>query len=180
MIKTSCSVIRNADRFDAKELFKFYMHTPPFACLLDTKREPIIPNLSELEELLQHKDTSHSFYTVENKEGNVCGFVVLKGINSEALFGEIMLLFGDEMYDGEEVVIEEALKFIESRAFQQLHLRKLITTSLDEETRLRQFLINHNYHCEGMMREVLYSGGKWHNLETWAKFQILSEETQNK
>jgi len=170
MIKKKYTIIRNADRFDAKELLNFYFYTPPFACLLDTKREPIIPNLSELEELLQHKDTAQSFYAVENKQGDIRGFIVLKGINPEVLFGEIMLLFDNEIYEKEDTLIGEALEFIETRAFRQLHLRKLMTTCLDEENSLRQFLQSHSYQCEGCMREVLFTCGKWHNLETWAKF----------
>lgn len=171
MIKKTHAIIRNADRFDAKELLRFYLHKPIFASLLDTKREPLMPNLSELEELLQHKDTAQSFYAVENRIGDICGFVVLKGINPEVLFGEMMLLFENEVYEKEEVLIYEALEFIETRAFQQLHLRKLMTTCLDEEENLRNFLLNHSYQCEGCMREVLFTSGKWHNLETWAKFQ---------
>ncbi|MGC8737605.1 MAG: GNAT family N-acetyltransferase [Candidatus Hydrogenedens sp.] len=171
MIKKTYATIRNADRFDAKELLRFYLHKPIFATLLDTKREPLMPNLSELEELLQHKDTAQSFYAVENKIGDISGFVILKGINAEALFGEMMLLFENETYDNESALIGEALEFIEVRAFQQLHLRKLMTTCLDVEERLRNFLLNHSYQCEGCMREVLFTCGKWHNLETWAKFQ---------
>lgn len=174
MIKKNHAIVRSADRFDASRLLGFYLHKPAFACLLDTKREPLMPNLSELEELLQHKDTAQSFYAVENKEGDVRGFLVLKGINPEVLFGEIMLLFEEEVYDNEEALIDEALEFVETRAFQQLHLRKLMTTCLDDETHLRQFLLSHSYQCEGCMREVLFTCGKWHNLETWAKFNFIA------
>lgn len=174
MIKKKYAIIRNAERFDAKELLRFYLHKPAFACLLDTKREPLLPNLSELEELLQHKDTAQSFYVVENKAGDIRGFIVLKGINPEVLFGEIMLLFDNEIYEKENALIEEALEFIETRAFVQLHLRKLMTTCLEEEQYLRPFLQNHSYQCEGCMREVLFTCGKWHNLETWAKFNAVS------
>ncbi len=175
MIKKTHAIIRSADRFDAKALMTFYFHKPVFASLLDTKREPLMPNQSELEELLQHKDALQSFYAVENKQGDVRGFVVLKGINPEALFGEMMLLFENEIYETEAVLIHEALEFVETRAFQQLHLRKLMTTCLDEEEDLRRFLISNFYQCEGVMREVLFTCGKWHNLETWAKFCIITD-----
>ncbi len=170
MIEKLHASIYTADRFDAKRLLHFYIQKPVHAALLDAKREPIIPNLSELEELLQSKDAAQSFYTVEDKQGEVQGFVILKGINPEVMFGETILLFDNDTYEQNKPLIEDALEFIETKAFQQLHLRKIITTCLDEEKNLHTFLNQHSYQCEGVMREVLFTYGKWHNLETWAKF----------
>ncbi|HOV33085.1 MAG TPA: GNAT family N-acetyltransferase [Candidatus Hydrogenedens sp.] len=172
MIEKLHAIIRTADRFDVKQLFHFYMQEPIHASLLDAKREPLMPNISELEELLLSKDAAQSFYTVENKQGDIQGFVILKGVNPEVMFAEIILLFNNDIYEENKLLVEEALEFIETKAFQQLHLRKIITTCLDDEKNLHTFLSQHSYQCEGVMREVLFTTGKWHNLETWAKFNF--------
>lgn len=172
MIEKLHASIRSADRFDAKQLFHIYMQEPIHAALLSPKREPLMPNISELEELLLSKDAAQSFYAVENKQGDIQGFVILKGIIPEVMFGETILLFDNDTYKQNKPLVEEALEFIETKAFQQLHLRKIITTCLDDEKGLHDFLHQHSYQCEGVMREVLFTCGKWHNLETWAKFHF--------
>ncbi|HOK09467.1 MAG TPA: GNAT family protein [Candidatus Hydrogenedens sp.] len=169
MINKEHAIIRTSDLFDAKHLLRFYASENMYGALLDGKREPILPNQSELEELLQNKDATQSFYAVEDKEGNLHGFIVLKGINQEALFGEIILLFDNQTYLTNSPLIHDALEFIENKAFRQLHLKKLVTTCIDEEEPLKNFLQQHLYILAGIMREVLFARGKWHNLETWVK-----------
>lgn len=170
MIVKGCSVIRAIEQKDAEILYKFYNSDNIFGSLLDQKREPLNPTLSELDELLQNKDVRNSFYIVESREGSIVGVVGLKGINPEVLFGELILLFEDNAYETNLPIINEALDYIEDKAFSRLHLRKVLSLCLDSETYLIDFLKGREYNFEGELREVLYTKGKWHNLQTWAKY----------
>ncbi len=171
MITKEYSVIRTIEPSDVDFLYDFYNGEQIYGALLDQKREPLNPTISELVELLQNKDVANSFYTVEDKEGNKKGFIALKGINPEVLFGELILLFDENLYESDSPLIEEALKFIEEKAFKKLHLRKILSLCLDSEIKLSNFLKNSGYQFEGELREVLYAKGKWHNLQTWAKYR---------
>lgn len=175
MVKTLHAYIRTADKFDAGLLFKYYHAPILYGGLLDPKREPLYPTLSELEELLTARESSQSFYVVENAFGERIGFAILKGMNSEALFGEVVLLFEPCTYKNDVELPRTALIFMENRAFVQLHLRKLMITCVEYEFELKEFLRKQGYLCEGSLRESVYSLGKWHHLEIWSKLNPLQE-----
>ncbi|MCX8063689.1 MAG: GNAT family N-acetyltransferase [Candidatus Hydrogenedentes bacterium] len=170
MIVKEYSVIRTVEYKDVDCLYKFYNGDKVYGSLLDQKREPVYPTLSELEELLQNKDVVNSFYVVEDKDSNKIGLVGLKGINQEVLFGEVIILFDDGIFKSSLPIVSEALDFIEEKAFRRMHLKKVLSLCLDSETSLMEFLSSRSYKFEGELREVLYTKGKWHNLQTWAKY----------
>ena len=171
MIINKHSIIRTIERSDVDFLYYFYNGKQIYGALLDQKREPLYPTISELEELIQNKEVVNSFYTVEDKGGNKKGLIALKGINPEVLFGELIILFDEDEFNNSPALIEESLKFIEEKAFKKLHLKKVLSLCLDSEKTLSNFLKNQGYQFEGELREVLYARGSWHNLQTWAKYQ---------
>lgn len=169
MITGRHTVIRGADADDAAALHPLFAPGRPRSALLDQRREPVLPNRMELGEILAKADPSSQFHTVEDPEGRVLGLCALRGLGREQGFAEatVMLL--------EEAALagpagDEIAAFLCGRAFGRYRLDKLVAHCLDSEAALRDFWTRQGFECGGTQREVLWSQGRWHNLQVFTRF----------
>lgn len=169
MIASEHTLIRTADPDDADFLLEVYRAERPRAALLDGRREPVLPNRDELAEMLGSKDAGRNqFFAVEDSEGCVRGFCGLRGVSIEAVFAEIMVLLIDGA-DHAGPIGRDAVQFLLDRAFGRMHLDKVLGTCLDSEPELRALLADSGFVSGGVQRQVLYSGGEWHDIETMTR-----------
>ena len=170
MITGTHTFIRTADPDDAPAMHALYLGASPRSALLDGRREPINPNVDELREALGSKEAlGGTFYAIEDRAGVVQGFCVMRGASKDAAYGEFNLMMIDEAgYAGP--LAREAFEFGYERGFELLRLRKMIAHCLDTETALRDFLLACGFEHNGTQREVFWSQGRWHNLETFTLF----------
>jgi len=171
MVVGQHTVIRTAERDDARFLRAAYLGPVPRASLLDARKEPVQPTRDELEELLGSKENARGlFYAVEDRDGGVEGFCGLRGGNQEAQFAEVFFLFlSPEMEAGEGGC--EAVRFVLGQAFDRLHLAKVTILALDIETGLSALLSKTGFVCEGAQRQAVYMRGGWHDVQTWTCFR---------
>jgi len=163
--------IRTADPDDAPALHALYAPDVLCAALLDARREPLMPACAELREMLGMKEAANNvFFAVEDLEGAVRGFCILRGMNHETGFGEVSVLLHDP---GALVtpLADEVIAFACERGFGRLRLNKLVATCLDGETALRAFLLRQGFESAGVQREVVFAQGRWHHLETLSLFR---------
>jgi RimJ/RimL family protein N-acetyltransferase len=173
MIASEHTLIRTADPDDADFLLEVYRTGRPKAALLDPRREPVLPNRDELAEMLGSKDAGRNqFFAVEDRAGCVRGFCGLRGVSIEAVFSEIMVLLIDEA-DHAGPIGRETVQFLLDRAFGRMHLDKVLGTCLDSEPELRALLAGSGFVSEGIQRQVLYSGGDWHDIETMTRLRAV-------
>ncbi len=170
MITTEHTFIRVAEPDDAAFLHILYDPQTPRSSLLDARREPLLPTADELREMIGHKDAvKGAFHAIEDKTGVVRGFCGIRGVNHEAGFAEIMLLFFEDA-DYEGPMAEDALRFLCDFGFVRMRLKKLAAHCLDSETGLRDFLIRSGFQSEGRQRAILFTHGRYHDLEALALF----------
>lgn len=169
MIKGTHSFIRGTEQDDVPALAALYQNPVPRGGLLDGRREPITPTRDELRELLGRKEVVEGgFYTIEDQTGEIQGFCSLRGVNAEARYGEFnFLLLDPARY--RDPLAEEAGQFLFDRAFLRLGLRKVVAYCLQHEQELADFLRRSGFESAGLQREILYAGGRWHDLEAYAK-----------
>ncbi len=164
-----CS-IRSAEADDAVALKRFYQHGAPLrAALLDQRREPIVPGIDELREVLGRREGADktAFYIIEDRIGCVCGCCVVRGVNLEILYAEFaLLLYDDAAYQAP--VATEAFCFAVDRAFGRLNLNKMVSQCMDGEKAYRDFLLRHGFRSEGVQRETVFAGGRSHDLESFS------------
>ena len=173
MIASEHTLIRTADADDADFLLEVYRTGHPKAALLDPRREPVLPNRDELAEMLGSKDAGRNqFFAVEDSAGCVRGFCGLRGVSIEAVFCEIMVLLIDGADHGGPIG-RETVQFLLDRAFGRLHLDKVLGACLDSEPELRALLADSGFTSGGVQREVLYSGGEWHDIETMTRSRTV-------
>jgi len=166
MITCEHSVIRTADPDDAYELHRLHKTGEPRAFLADRRRELVIPTLDELTQVLTQRDRSTgSFFVVEDREGCIRGFCTVRGVNPEARFGEMALAFSRDD-DYASPLASEAFHFLCTLGFTRMGLAKLIGHCLKTETALRAFFVAHGFVSDGVQREVLYTGGRYLDMET--------------
>lgn len=171
MIAAQHSFIRTADPDDAAALEGLYRHGIPRAALLDRRRELLLPNFDELRELLATKEAqSGIFYAVEDDTGCIRGFCSLRSALQEVSYAECVVLFAKDA-DYETPLAEDAFAFLTDRAFAKLRLNKLIAQCLDCETAYRAFLGARGFSSDGVQRDVLYTAGRWHALESLSLFR---------
>ena len=164
MITIEHGYIRFSEADDAPFVRHLYLDKPKRAALLDTRREPVMPTVQEVRELLARKDAAHGLmYTVEDNTGALKGWCSLRGVNYEASYGELMFLFASEKdYDG--ALADETLEYLLGRAFRQFKLYKALVLCLDVEQALAGFLEGKGFSRAGAQRQALFSGGAWHDL----------------
>jgi RimJ/RimL family protein N-acetyltransferase len=171
MITGENSVIRMAEPDDAYELKRLYDSPQPRSALLDRRRE--IPNMSvdDVREALSRPERFGGFlYAVEDKEGIIRGFCTLRGVQVDMAYGEIVLMFyEDDDYDTS--LAEEAYAYLHRNAFDIKRLNKVISHCLDSEVGYRRLLIRKGFESNGVQREVLWSQGRWHNMEMLTRFK---------
>ena len=166
MIVHEHSVIRTADPDDAAGLVGLYSPHYPRALFLDHRRDLQAPSLTEVREALRRKEAKMGlFFVVEDKEGCIRGFCSMRNPNPETLFSEILFGFSD-MEDYARPIASEVMGFLKHRAFVERRLRKLVAQCLENETAYRELLIREGFESNGVQREVLYTLGRYHDLET--------------
>lgn len=171
MITGEYSVIRSAEPDDAAWLRRLHDPENPRSALLDPRREPLLPTVDELREVLSQKDMGKSvFHAIEDKEGNVRGFCALRGMNVEARYSEFVLLFLEDD-DYSSPMAEEALAFLVRLGFRINALLKVMAHALSSEAAYRRFLVSHGFGSDGSQRDVLYTMGRWVDLEAFTLFR---------
>ena len=162
--------IRYSEPDDARFVKSLYLEGPPRAALLDVRRERPMPTLQEVRDMLSQKDAMRGMlFTVEDLEGRLTGWCGLRGVNPEARFAEMTLLYTDDAaYNAPGA--EEVIDFLLDHAFGRFGLAKIIVMSLDVETALSACLERRGFLACGTQRHTLFSGGGWHDLKTWTLF----------
>lgn len=158
--------IRTAEPDDADYLFRMVSTDAPCSFFLDHRRELAVPTRDELREMLSRKDMpAIALFAVEDLTGSIRGFVAIRGVHPEAHYGDVGLLLGnDGDYAG--VVGREALAFLKRMAFVQRNLNKVMAHCVDTETAYRALLAAGGFETSGIQREMVYTRGRWHDLET--------------
>jgi RimJ/RimL family protein N-acetyltransferase len=170
MVTGQFANIRTADPDDAPALYRLYSADRICSALLDHRREPLLPTVDELFETLGHKDAARgAFHVIEDKTGLIQGFCGVRGVNQEACFGEIVVMLYEEAAYATPLA-DEAIAFLARLGFLRLHLSKLITHALDNESGLRACLLRHGFVSEGIQRDILYTQGAYQNLEAYSLF----------
>jgi RimJ/RimL family protein N-acetyltransferase len=171
MIRGRCSVIRTAEQDDAAALHAAYTKNGPLACLLDQRREILFPNLDEVRETLGRRKELEQVpvYAVEDLDGIVRGFCSLRGVGREVSYSEFIIMLIDAA-KLETPLAGEAFEFLAGRAFRQMGLNKIVSHALDDERILREYLVRCGFRSDGIQREVVYTEGRYHNLEAFTLF----------
>jgi len=168
MITGQYTRIRTADMDDAETLADLYKPDFPRSFLLDLRRELQILAPDSIRELLTHKEIkSGVLYTVEDKGGRIRGICSLKPAVPALFYAEILVAFLD-LQDYETPIGEEAMEFLKKRAFVEQKLNKILAQCLENETAYRHLLIQQGFESDGIQRDVLFSQGRYYNLETLA------------
>jgi RimJ/RimL family protein N-acetyltransferase len=169
MITGEHIAIRMSDPDDADALYTLYTARQPRAALLDKRREPLMPARDELRETLARRENTRGlFYTLEDCEGRIRGFASLGGMLQETGTGELRLLL-HETADHAAPLADEAVGLLLRRAFVRMRLSRLTAHCLEGEHALAGLLRRHGFLSEGVQRDVLYAGGRWHNMESLAR-----------
>jgi len=167
MVTGDHAVIRTIDTDDTAALLKLYRAARPLACLLNQLHEFVVPTTDEIVHLVQATDKNKvaAFNVVEDRQGNVRGFCALRVTGQEIYPGRFDIMF----FDGDDFstpLANEVGHFLIEEAFQRKGLRRIVAQCLNSEKTLRAFLVNTGFESNGVQREVLYTGGKWFNLES--------------
>ncbi|HIJ65798.1 MAG TPA: GNAT family N-acetyltransferase [Candidatus Hydrogenedentes bacterium] len=171
MIPCQHGVIRTADPDDAHTLKQYYDSVGPRAAKLDRKREVVTPTTDELQELLTRKENEMGgLYAIEDRGGRVQGFCSLRGVSRERRMGEALLMLIEDRFYAQPLAAE-ALDFLLDFAFNTLFLNKLAAHCLENETAARELLIRAGFESEGTQRDVVFTEGRWHDLEAFACFR---------
>jgi RimJ/RimL family protein N-acetyltransferase len=164
VISSPHGFIRATEEDDSPFFFQLYDAAAPRFALLDQRREPLLPTMLEIRETLGSKEAGRSqSFTMEHPNGDVAGFMVLRGLNQESGYCELTpLLLNDADHDAP--LTAWALGFILDRAFNIMRLRKLSAHTLCREAALRAFLDRHAFACDGVQREMVFSQGQWFDV----------------
>jgi len=167
MIQGEHCYIRGAEPDDAPQFYQLYDMRRPRAALLDQRREPLLPTVMELRESLARKDATAAWiYSIEDLEGCVRGFCMMRGANYEVGFTEAGFLLHDDA-DFSTPMMDEVADFAETRAFHRLRVNKIVAHCLDSETALRAFLGKRGFTFNGAQRDAFYGCGCWHAIEAY-------------
>ena len=165
VIEQTDTYIRTTDPDDATTLVQLYAWSDVRCALLDQKREPMMPTVDELREILASPEAAKgAFHTLEDGTGQIRGFCCLRGLSQDTSFCEVSILPLSEA-NLELPCIDAGMKFILKRAFAHHGLQKVMTHVLDKETRVRAFYLEHGFSSAGTQREALYANGKYHDIE---------------
>jgi len=178
MIRGTHAAIRTAEPDDAPQFQQLYHSATPRSALLTRLREVIIPTVDELEEVfVQSEKNSGPFYAIEDKEGTIRGFCSLRTasqMREAAFYAELVLLFLDDNdYGG--ALAREVYEWLHYWAFVERRMTKLIIHCLDCETALREWAVSVGFESDGVQREVLFTQGRWHNIEALTLFATGDE-----
>lgn len=170
MIRGEHTIIRAAESDDAATLRVVYDMARPRSCVLDHRRELVVPTLDELREAMNQKEMGRSaFSAVEDLSGAIRGFCSLRGLSPELSYSEYIVMFLDEA-DYAGPLADEVHEHLSRLAFQRLRLNKVITHCLECESAYREFLLAHGFGSDGRQRDVVFSQGRYHDLEALSLF----------
>ncbi|MBI4559390.1 MAG: hypothetical protein HY706_17525 [Candidatus Hydrogenedentes bacterium] len=171
MITGEYSIIRTAESDDAFEMGRLYDPAYPRACLLDRKRELLVPTMDELRELLARKDKlAGQLQVIEDRAGNARGFCALRAAETELNYAEmVLMLFEESSY--QSPLADEVFEYFSRVAFVHRKHNKLMAQCLDGESAYRAFLLGKEFRSDGVQREAFFSSGRWHNLESLTRFR---------
>ncbi len=170
MITCDHIVIRAAEFDDAEGLWGLYNPGKPRTFQLGPNLELRTPTVDELKTLLEDPERKFGeFYIVEDREGLVLGCAVMRSATGDSPYAEAMFAFFNEAIY-ETPAADEAFAFVRKQAFAIKKRRKLIAHCLDTEPAYRQFLVRHGYTSNGIQRELVYAGGRYHDLESFSLF----------
>lgn len=176
MITCDHIVIRWAEFDDAEGLWGLYNPGKPRTFQLGPNLELRTPTIDELKTLLEDPERKlGDFYIVEDLEGYVLGCAVMRSATGDSPYSEALFAFFDEaLYDSPAA--DETFTFIYRQAFTIKKRRKLIAHCLDTEPAYREFLVRHGYTSNGVQRELIYAGGRYHDLESFSLFPETANE----
>jgi len=180
MITGEFAVIRTAEPDDAPHLMRLYSPDYPRSFLLDGRRELQTPNADDLRQLLGRKEVrSGVFHVVEDLEGTVRGCCSLKYPAHDVFYSEILLAFED-LADYSQPIARETMEFIEYTAFVERRLNKIVAQCIENEREYRDLLLRERFEPNGLQRDVLFTMGRYHDLETLSLFRhtYLERATQ--
>lgn len=170
MIIGAHSVIRSAEPDDLNELRRLYDPARPRAVFLDRAYELNYFSRDELLEMLRRKDLSQQgigFLAIEDLDGLVRGFCMLRAVNGEARYAELFMGLLDPA-DLTLPLADEVYAYLRRRAFDELKLQKMVAHALDLEPEFRAFVLGKEFHCDGVQRRMVYTLGAYHDLETYS------------
>jgi RimJ/RimL family protein N-acetyltransferase len=170
VIRGEHCVIRTADVDDAQVLKRLYDAEQPHAGLLDRKREVVSPTEDELREVLGRPERLTYLHVVEDLEGWPRGVTTLRLAPHELHYAEATVIFAEEK-DYAAPMADEALDFLQGLAFKRLKFNKIMVYSLNSEQGLKALLTRNGYRSNGVQREMVYTLGRWCDIETFSLFQ---------
>ena len=170
MISGIHTVIRSAEPDDATAMWRLYDPSRPRSFLLGHTREVMIPTQDEMREMLGRRDVVQgSFFTIEDRAGEIRGCCVLRGAKSESEFAEMVVaLDNDDAYD--TPLADEVIAFLEKTGFVDKKLNKLVAHCLSNETKYRAYLARHGFVSDGIQRQMVYTRGQYFDLESLSMF----------
>ncbi|MDZ4857414.1 MAG: GNAT family protein [Candidatus Hydrogenedentes bacterium] len=170
MISGKYTIIRSAEPDDAVAMWRLYDPGRPRSFLLGPSREVMIPTQDEMREMLARRDVIQgSFFAIEDFAGEVLGCCVLRGAKMESDFAEVVVaLSHDGAYN--TPVADEVFQFLEKLGFVDKKLNKLVAHCLSDETEYRDFLGRHGFTSDGIQREMVYTKGRYFDLESLSLF----------
>jgi RimJ/RimL family protein N-acetyltransferase len=179
MIYGTHAALRTAETDDAPAFHKLYAEESPRAALLTRLREVVSPTVQEIAEVIIQADKSMApFYVVEDREGVVRGFCALRAAQQArdaTFYAELVLLFYQEE-DFFTPLAEEVYGWLHQWAFIDRRYQKIIVHCLEGENALRRFLEAHHFECNGVQREILFTQGRWHNMEVFTLHAAAAAE----
>ncbi len=171
MIISEHSVIRTAEPDDAYALMRLYDPGRPRSFLLGPHREIIVPTLDELREVLGRRDViTGAFFVVENTVGEVRGCGVMRAARLESEFAEVMVGLEDDA-DYSTPLADEALDYLCRLALLEKKLNKVVACCLLTEGVYRDLLIRHGFKSDGTQRDIMYTLGRYFDLESLSLFR---------
>lgn len=177
MITTEHCIIRTAETDDAATLCAAFDPDHPLAFFVGGGRELNRPSVDEIcaAILESQKRVNENLYVFEDTMGVIRAFGAVRSSGREEAFGEFSYAPVDRGdYSG--ALVDVAYDFIFRLGFERLHLNKLMAHCiLPCEVGLRQSLADHGFVSTGIQRQVVYTQGKYYDLEA---LQIFRRDTK--
>lgn len=98
-----------------------------------------------------------------------CSLRTALQVRDATFYAELVLLLHDDADYGSPLA-EEVYEWLHNSAFVERRFNKLIIHCLDGETVLRNWAVSKGFESNGVQREVLFTLGRWHNIEALSLF----------
>jgi RimJ/RimL family protein N-acetyltransferase len=131
----------------------------------------MVPTVDELREVLARRDiVTGSFFVVEDQEGEVRGCGVLRAARIESEFAEVIVGLADDA-DYATPLADDVLGYLRRIALVDKKLNKVVTYCLLSEQPYRDLLVRHGFQSDGVQRQIMYTLGRYHDLESLSLFR---------